>query len=369
MLPWNLFAHGELFHTDGSLSWMLVAGVPFALYAAAHDRSARRLTSLLAAYTIFWFFTAQILRYLIPVVPLYCAVAAAGAGLFLRRFVSERILPAGSAILTMALWLPPLTIALRFAGTTGLPPSTPEERDRFLEKHLPSYGAVRFLNERAGDAYTLYSYHDPQMAYFTHGEFRGDFFGPWRYSRLEGALNAGEGALLDSLHEMGANYLLVRDDSAASGPMEEWLTRRFVVPYYCSPSVALFRVSIAPLRASYTPDLIFGDDTAVLESFTHTGMQLDVTEGRMYLCTCTGSAHPEFANAVLQLTWCDERGTHIRTDEASGVFLAKTTVLSLMCTSPPHASAALVALAPLGGSAPAITQVSVREVRFLPDHP
>jgi hypothetical protein len=368
MLPWNLFAHGELFRTEGSLSYLLIAGVPFALYAVARERSARALASVVAAYTIFWFFTAQIFRYLIPVVPLYCAIAAAGAGQFLRRSVSPRILPAGGALLAMVLFLPPAFFALRFAGIAGLPPSTSGERDRFLEKRLPSYGAVRFLNARAGNAYTLYSYHDPQMAYFAGGKFRGDFFGPWRYSRIEGALGAREDTLLTTLHDLGADYLLIRDDSSGSGCREEWLTRRFVVPYYRSPAVALFRVSSAPLSPAYGPDLVAADDSAGKEDFAQAGIRFAVTEGRMYLLMCTGSAHPEFANAVLQLTWLDERGTHIRTDEASGVFLAKTTVLRLISTSPAHASAASVALAPLGGTAPAITQVSVREVRFSPDH-
>jgi 4-amino-4-deoxy-L-arabinose transferase-like glycosyltransferase len=367
-LPWNLFAHGELFHAHASLSYLLIAGFPFALYAVTRDRSTRRLASVAAAYTIFWFFTAQILRYLIPVVPLYCAIAAAGAGQFLRRYVSRRFLPVGGALLAIVLFLPAAYFALRFAGAAGLPPSTPGERDRFLEKRLPSYGAVRFLNARAGNAYTLYSYHDPQMAYFADGEFRGDFFGPWRYSRIEGALEASEDTLLAALHDLGATYLLIRENDSGSGCREEWLTRRFVVPCYRSPGVALFRVSSAPLAPAYGPELVSPEDTAGKVSFSHAGIRVDVTEGRMYLLTCTGSAHPDFANAVLQMTWLDERGTRIRTYEASGVFLAKTTVLRLISTSPAHASAAFVALDPLGERAPVITRVSVREVWFGPGH-
>jgi hypothetical protein len=369
LLPWNLFAHSELFHPEGSFSYLLIAGIPFALYAVAREQFARRLASAAAAYTIFWFFTAQIVRYLIPVVPLFCAIAAAGAGLFLRRSVSPRILPAGSAVLAIASFLPALYFALHFAGTTGVPPSTPEERDRFLDKRLPSYGAVQFLNARAGNAYTLYSYHDPQMAYFVRGEFRGDFFGPWRYSRIEPTLNAREDALLFTLHEMGANYLLVREDSSGSGCNEAWLTRRFVVPYYRSPAVALFRVSSAPLSPAFGPDLIAADDTAGEERFTHAGIRFVVTGENMYYCACTGSAPSEFANAALHITWLDGQGMRIRTDEVSGVFLSKPTVLRLIATSPAHASAASVALDPFGGAAPVITHVSVREIRFLPASP
>jgi hypothetical protein len=366
MLPWNLFVHGELFHTEGSLSYLLIAGIPFALYAVVRDRSARALASVAAAYTIFWFFTAQILRYLIPVVPLYCAIAAAGGGRFLRRTVSPRIFPAGGAFLAILLFLPPAYFALRFAGAEGLPPPGSGERDRFLEQRLPSYAAVRALNARAGDAYTLYSYHDPQMAYFANGKFRGDFFGPWRYSRIEGSLESREDTLLATLRDLGADYLLVRDDGPESGCREEWLTRRFVVPYYRSPAVALFRVSPAPLSPAYGPDLVSAGGAPGEEAFTDAGIRLDVTEGRMYLLVCTGSAHAEFANAVLKVTWLDERGARIRQDEASGVFLAKATVIRLIATSPAHTAAASVALEPLGGRVPAITHLSAREIRFIP---
>ena len=368
MLPWNLFAHAELFHTDGSLSYLLIAGIPFALYAVARDRYASRLASIAATYTIFWFFTAQILRYLIPVLPLYCAAAAAGAGQFLRRFMSPRFLPAAGALLAIVLFFPAVYFAFRIAGVEGLPPSTPGERDRFLEKRLPSYGAVRFLNARAGNAYVLYSYHDPQMAYFASGEFRGDFFGPWRYSRIEGSLEAREDTLLAALHDLGADYLLIREDSSGSGCREEWLARRFVVPFYRSPSVALFRVSSAPLAPAYGPEIVSTADTAGKKNFAHAGLRFAVTEGKMYLLMCTGSARPDFANAVLKLTWLDERGAQIRTDEASGIFLAKPTVIRLISTSPAHAAAASAALEPLGGRAPAITKVSVRELRFIPEH-
>jgi hypothetical protein len=131
----------------------------------------------------------------------------------------------------------------------------------------------------------------------------------------------------------------------------------------------LFRVSPSPLSPAYGPDLVSAGGASGEEGFTDAGIRLDVTEGRMYLLVCTGSAHAEFANAVLKVTWLDGRGARIRQDEASGVFLAKATVIRLIATSPAHTSAASVALEPLGGRMPAITHLSAREIRFISPEP
>jgi hypothetical protein len=367
-LPWNIFAHPGLFHTDGTLSWVLALVFPFALYAAIRERAARRLALVAAAYTVFWFFTAQILRYLLPVVPVYCAVAASGIGQVFSRRLPRGIVHFVSAFLAIVLFIPAAYFVLHMEGTSGLPPFSPEERDRYLQKLLPSYGAVRFLNGSAGSAYTLYSYHDPQMAYFASGGFRGDYFGPWRYARLDGALGGTEETLLDTLRALGADYLLQRDDSTASSCREEWLTRRFVVPVYRSPAVVLFRVSGVPLVPSYGPDLIPPAENAGSAASLRSA-RFTVEEGKLYICTCTGSAPSAFAVASLEISWFDSRGAVIRKDEAPGVFLPRLSVLRLLATSPPRTVAVSVEVSPQGDAPPSVSGLSLRELGFVPATP
>ncbi len=364
-LPWNLFFRSELFHTEGSLSYMLLAGIPFALYAAVRDRSARRLVVAAGAYTLFWFYTAPMLRYLIPVIPLYCAAAAAGAGQFFRRNVSSAILPLGFAVVAMVMFFPALNYTLRTAGRSGFPPSNAAGRDKYLESRLPSYRAVRLLNERGGRGFTLYSYHDSQMAYFTDGGFRGDFFGPWRYSLIEGVLGGPEDSLRAALRTLGADYLLIRDDSAGCVCSEEWLSRRFVVPWYRSTGVALFRVSSVPIAPSYGPELIPAVQKARTDDTVHVDVRFAAKEGRMYLCTCTGSADSAYANAALEISWLDVNGKQIRTDQAPGVFLKKSSVLKLLSTSPSRAMTATLTISILGGAALNVSRMSAREIGFV----
>ena len=334
-------------------------------YAAVRDRGARRLLVAAGAYTLFWFFTAQLLRYLIPVVPLYCAAAATGAGLFLRRKVPPVVLPLVFAIGAMVMFVPSLYYTLRAEGRAGFPPSSAAGRDRYLESRLPSYGAVRLLNDRGGRGFTLYSYHDPQMAYFTNGGFRGDYFGPWRYSIIESALDGPEDSLRSALHILGADYLLVRDDSSGCGCREDWLTRRFVVPWYRSTGVALFRVSSIPIAPSYGPELAPGVLSAGTDDPVLGMIRFAAKEGRMYLCACTGSADSEYANATLGISWLDDHGKQIRTDEATGVFFRKSSVLKLLSTSPSGTTSASLTLGALGGAALKVSRVSAREIGFV----
>ena len=365
LLPWNLFFHSELFHTEGSLSYMLLAGIPFAAYAAVKDPRARRLVAVAGAYTLFWFYTAPLLRYLIPVIPLYCAAAATGAGQFFRKKLPPAIIPLGFAVVAMAMFFPALNYTLRTAGRSGFPPSNPEGRDRYLEHRLPSYGAVRLLNERGGAGFTLYSYHDPQMAYFTDGGFRGDFFGPWRYSLIEGSLNGPEDSLRAVLRRLGANYLLIRDDSAQCGCSDEWLSRRFVVPWYRTTGVALFRVSSIPTAPSYGPELAPGIPNAATDDSARGDVRFAAKEGKMYLCTCAGTADSAYANAALEISWLDANGKQIRTDQAPGVFLKKSSVLKLLSTSPPRTAAATLSASTLGRATLKISRMSAREIGFV----
>jgi hypothetical protein len=203
------------------------------------------------------------------------------------------------------------------------------------------------------------------MAYFAAGAFRGDYFGPWRYARLDAGLDRGEGTLLDSLRSLGADYLLLRDDSTSSSCSGEWLTRRFVVPVYRSRAVVLFRVSGVPLVSSLGPELIPPSEIPGKVS-PPVAARFSVEEGKLYLCTCAGSAPAAFAVASLEISWFDAGGAVVRKDEAPGVFLPLASVLRLLATSPPRATAASVEVSPQGDDVPSVTALSVRTLGFVP---
>ena len=364
LLPWNLLAHPELFHTDGVLSIAFLVCIPFAFYGALCSEIVRRLSFVVIAYTVFWFFSAQILRYLVPVVPLLAAAEVAGMGLFVVRALPGALSGSGlfASLVALVLVAPGWIGALHEVGTRGLPPVTAGGRESYLERSLRSYGAVAYLNRRLGAAYTLYAYHDPQMAYYAAGRFRGDFFGPWRYSGISSQLEVGEDTLLRALKAMGVTHLLVRDDPSGSDCQGAWLSRRFVVPIYRSPGVVLFESSDRPLHILYGPDI--ASEGAVRRAGR--SIQASVAGEHLYYCTLRSARRSSGGLAVLEVAWLTRDGASIRRDQSSWMIDAQSEVHGLLASAPREAASALLSVDAGSDSLSALMRPSMCEIRFVP---
>ena len=366
-LPWNLFTHPEYFHPDGELSVSLLIGIPFALYEIARKPYARRIAVVAVSFVLFWFYTSQILRYLLPVLPLVCVLAAAGMSRLLDRFFppSGRVRTFAVAVVALLLVIPGWRFAAQKVTSMGAIPVTPESRALYLEKHLPSFGAIRYLNQTLGSSYALYSYGDPLMAYYAEGEFRGDRFGPWRYSRLAGLLEGGEDELLRELNSMGCSHLLLRDASGDSECKPAWLARQFVVPVFRSPGVALFAVKGTPHAAAYGAELI-PRASGISDSAVTQGVRFAGDGGMLYYCSRAGESESGPATVLFQLTWLHDNGKPIRTHETTGTLLPQGSVLRMLSTAPPGSASGLISCSPLGDARVAFGPLSVRSVRFVP---
>ena len=367
LLPWNLFMHIEYFHTDGELSMSLLIGIPFALYEIVQKAYARRIAVVALSFGLFWFYTAQILRYLIPVLPLVCVLAAAGMSHLFERFFPSHKSARMLAVIVVAilLMLPGWRFVMHNMTSMGPPPVTREERVQFLEKRLASYGAIRYLNHAVGSSYTLYSYGDSRMAYYTEGEFRGDHFGPWRYSRLTNLFGGREDDLLRELNRMGISHLLIRDGSGDSECKPEWLVGRFVVPVFRTPGVALFAVKGSPHDAVYGSEMV-RTESGLSDSAAAAGIRFTGNGGVMYYCSCVGESRLVPTTVFFQVTWLRDDGKPIRTDETTGVFSPKGDTLRMLSTAPSGSSSGLISCSPIGGAHVSLESFSLRTIRFEP---
>ncbi len=367
ILPWNLFMHAEYFHSDAGLSISLLIGIPFAMYEIARKAYARRIAVVTLGFMFFWFFTSQILRYLIPVLPLVCVLAAAGMGRFFEQFFpSSRLARTLAAVVvTVLLMLPGWRFVLHTVTSMGPPPAIPEERAEYLAKRLPSYGAVHYLNNVAGSSYNLYSYGDARIAYYAEGEFRGDVFGPWRYSRLTGLLGGSEDSLRQELNSMGSSHLLIREGSGGSECKPEWLVRRFVVPVFRTPGTALFAVKEEPHSAVYGPEMVVARPEQS-DSAAANGIHFTAQGGALYYGTCVGESRSAPATILFQVTWLRNDGKPIRTDETTGVFLPRSDTLRVLSTAPSGSASGLISCSPIGDADISIGSFSLRTIRFQP---
>ena len=171
---------------------LLVVALLFA--AAKRDALARWVLPLCAVYVVIFTFLPQDSRYLVPLLPLICIVAA-------RAIAARR--PNAVA------WIAILAIApgIAYAGyrmvRQGLPPVQPAQRNEWLAERIPEYRALRLAGTER-----VYACGAEQLKAHAAGPFLGDHNGPWSYARvLTGA--ADTHAIAARMRRIGVRYYLV----------------------------------------------------------------------------------------------------------------------------------------------------------------
>lgn len=263
-LPWNLLFHESMFHAEsGSLSPAYLLALPFFLVGAWRNAYLRAVVIVAGLYTLSWFSTVQVLRYLLLAVPFFSLAAAAGMEMCLFRW-SRAARPRVAAFTAGSVCV--LLLALGWTRTTALvprslPPVTPAQRAAFLRQSLPLYSGYEFLNRTEHSNYVVYALGGSNMAYFADGRFMGDWFGPARYSSLLDNLSKPE-ALYRQLRSLGANYLIISDaDFLARGQLESTvLSQHFLEDHlkliYANPHLLLFHVEDEVVHLAKTAELV-----------------------------------------------------------------------------------------------------------------
>lgn len=209
LLPWHLAFNQQPFSPEAPLNPLYFLAIPLLIIGVLKNPHVRWLLAIAAAYLLFWFLSFQILRYLLPILPmLILAITATFDQLAEKIKIRRHAVQAVLVIAVMAVFIfPGWTYALYKIERYGPLPATTEQRDAFLSQvHLP-YEAIRYLNKLRGRDNVVYVLYAENMAYFVDGVFLGDWLGPARYSRVLGKLASGT-ALYDELRAIGADYFL-----------------------------------------------------------------------------------------------------------------------------------------------------------------
>lgn len=294
-LPRRLLFERHQFAAEAPLSPLVVLGIPLIVLHAWRDARARVMIALIAAYTLLWFYSAQILRHLIPVIPIASFATATALDEVVRKlprlgrwtgcFVT-------STAIALALQAPGWTWALREAQARGSLPVTQQQRDEFLTQAKPSYPAYALLNQEYGDDYVVYALMDEDMPYFAAGRFMGDWFGPARFARVTSKMTDGK-TLHGELRQMKAGFFLVNTRRFEEPLPEDAFWISHFEPIYARDGIRLFRVSNTPLHRELGPNLVqnSGFDVAdngrpsVWESSGTPGLVSDDGVGNAARCT------------------------------------------------------------------------------------
>jgi hypothetical protein len=206
----------------------------------------RGLFILLSLYALFWFSTARLLRYLLPIIPLLSLITTGSLENFLSllsfsklQCIKKKFIPfAISLIFFSPGWL----YATYIVWNESLPPYTKKQQEIYLTQKLTSFPAYQYLNQTKGRNYSLYALFDENMAFFADGIFMGDWFGPARFEKIYSQFPNPQ-ALHQELRFLGATYFLIRRNRIKMDlPKEEDLPQSLFKLVYKNEHVLLYEV-------------------------------------------------------------------------------------------------------------------------------
>ncbi|MEO8505941.1 MAG: glycosyltransferase family 39 protein [Acidobacteriota bacterium] len=210
-LPWrSVFARASVGEMPPLSPWWLI-GLGILLVGAWRVRAWRRVLAMGAAYLLV---VPPNARYLLAILPV---TALAGVSILFAlagpRALSRRAL----AAICTALLLPAVAYAGWLCARRGPLPLDRAAREAFLERQVPGYRAVEFLNRALGASYTAYGLEMEPVAYHARGVWLGDWTGPARYDRILPAFTDAA-ALSERLRSLGADHLVLRRDAPPLPP-------------------------------------------------------------------------------------------------------------------------------------------------------
>lgn len=342
-LPWHLAFNQDVFLSHFiHLSQLYFFALPLLVVCAVMDVRIRKILGLALVFTLFFFLSSQVLRYLLPALPALSIALAASLDMllgwtsFTRKWRSRWIVIAFFfAVFAYGGWK--YSVITWYAN--GPIPVTQQQRDAYITNHLGSYPAYKLLNDKQGSRYTLYGLLDENMAYFAQGANKGDHFGPARYSRLWDKL--GDGKLLYSeLKSMEADYFLVNTSRLKIQLPEDGFFRSHFKPLYETSTVHLFELTTDPferkvgallqnpgfeeLKDSQPAGWYLAGrpivDASGKQSFKGQAailcnqagdviyQELTINSGERYFFSCEAHAVKDQGNAKLQFNWYDKQG-------------------------------------------------------------
>ena len=245
LLPWHLAFRQDVFYGAFKLTTIYFFAFPLVAVFMVKDARLRKLTGFALAFTLFWFFSDQELRYLLPAVPMITVATAASLDMLLRAVPFVRNWSRYwlvTAVVGVALVSSGYGFVRDFWRMSGPIPVTQQQRDNYLTAVLPSYPAYKFLNELKGENYRVYALHDVNLAYYADGTFMGDIFGPARYEPIVNNLQDGR-ALYSELRRLQADFFLANSSVwEVKLPQDEFFSKHFKL-IFSRPTVRVFQLS------------------------------------------------------------------------------------------------------------------------------
>jgi len=244
MLPWNLIANQGRF-MDGAVSLWMLAIFPSFFFVSCFDKYYKKLSLFVFLNIIIWFFSTQILRYLLPLFPMISLLSAYFLvnilyERWLKRLLLEKVVSikntfrgllyflrkTPNAIVIILLLATVQSVRFDEAMKKNPLPVTQESRTAYLIETKPAYKLIHIAN--IDPSLNIYQYGFGDHIYYAKGKILGDDFGPARYSLITDILNSSE-KMYETFLSMDIQLFLINKHRLKGKTFDDFFSSYFVL--------------------------------------------------------------------------------------------------------------------------------------------
>jgi hypothetical protein len=178
MIPWDITLKPQYFDYHHWIGPFYLIVLPFVGYAAIKIKAARVPLQFVLFFTAFWYFTAQNVRYLLPVLPVYLLAGSMGLTLALSRTFMERkwVWFASRSLAYLVIFFL-LALTARHFRFQFLPCLGIWSKDLYLKKLERTIPAAEWVNNKLpGDAKILMCGGEYHLYYFERSVIQEEDF-------------------------------------------------------------------------------------------------------------------------------------------------------------------------------------------------
>ncbi len=208
-LPWLLGT--ERFFVKSHLGWVLIAGIPLLALAYKMDKFFKHMAVFVLFSLIFWFYSAQFLRYFTAILPFLAIFAAYPLGLLFRMTDKISILKNKILITLLSigfLYYASHTLYKHFYYLNKWRPLPQSDYDwqNILEKRDSYYPFAKILNGK--NISRVLNLGKTRLNYTFDGLVMGDWFGLANFHQIATSVkNAND--IIKHMHRLKTDYIIV----------------------------------------------------------------------------------------------------------------------------------------------------------------
>jgi hypothetical protein len=248
LLPWNLAMHQEKFMDDGGISLWMLAIFPSIFLMKRFNPFQRKLCVFVFVTTIIWFFSTQILRYLLPLFPVMSLLSAyvlvdlydnsirkslqksfSGKVPAFKLIYSKVSYYAGKKVVLILI----IAVLLIIQGKDfnrrikkNRFPITQELRHGYLSSVKPAYELIQIAN--MDPSLNIYQLKFEDHIFYADGRIIGDHFGPARYSTILNILGESD-KLYETFITRNIQLFLLNKEVLKDSKLDESFLKHFLL--------------------------------------------------------------------------------------------------------------------------------------------